>query len=102
MIELLLSDSPLPVQQDLPDVTARLGTGEFKHSVLSMLSRDPADRPTVAGLIETWNTLYPQPGVVPVGGARSSVSGDPSNKGASASAGATPPGTDAETSERSR
>ena len=52
VIELLLSVRPLPAQHDLPEVTARLGTGDFQRSVLSMLSRDPAERPTVAQLFD--------------------------------------------------
>ena len=98
VIELLLSDRPLPAQQDLPEVTARLGTGDFQHSVLSMLSRDPAERPTVAQLFEMWGRLYPQPGVSPVGAAPSSHGGASMRASSAAPTEATPPSTPPELS----
>ena len=42
-----------------------LGTELFRNSILRSLSRDPAARPSVSELIETWNSVFPQPSEPP-------------------------------------
>jgi hypothetical protein len=49
-------------ERDSMNSCTHLGTGTFRQSILSMLSRDKSKRPKVKELLAIWDSCYPQPG----------------------------------------
>lgn len=61
VVRVLMGDEPLPSEVPLqPDVKERLGNSRFRNTFLSMLSRDPTQRPTVSQLLNSWNSVFSQ------------------------------------------
>ena len=52
---------PLVIEQELPlEAKKGLGNRAYRNSILAMLSRDPAARPTVGQLVKEWKAVFQQ------------------------------------------
>jgi hypothetical protein len=57
----LQRSSQLPSKATLARVGHKLGDGTFRESILSMLSLNASERPSVSTLLATWGSCFPQP-----------------------------------------
>lgn len=62
VVKVLMGEERLPSEAVplAPEVRERLGNSRFRNVFLSMLSRDPAQRPSVAQLLASWNGFFSQ------------------------------------------
>lgn len=61
VVRVLMGEEPLPSEAPLlPEVRERLGNSRFRSVFLSMLARDPEQRPSVAQLLTSWNSVFSQ------------------------------------------
>ena len=61
VIDALTGKTPLPSERELsPDVHRGLANPTFRTTVVNMLSRDPARRPSMAELVHSWTSLMMQ------------------------------------------
>ena len=61
VIDTLLGKTALASERELtPEVHRGLGNNVFRTTVVAMLSRDPAARPSMASLVQSWQGLFMQ------------------------------------------
>ena len=61
VVRVLMGEEPLPSELPLlPEVKEKLGSSRFRNVFLSMLARDPEQRPSVSQLLTSWNSVFSQ------------------------------------------
>jgi hypothetical protein len=56
---MLKGEKPLPCEGDIPEeLRKRLGPTAFRKTILSMLHREPAQRPAIGSLLKQWTSVF--------------------------------------------
>ena len=59
VVDALLGNKQLPTEQPLTaEVKKGLGNKVYRDSIVGALARDPAQRPSVAQLVEQWTSVF--------------------------------------------
>lgn len=61
VVKVLAGEQLLPSEIELPpDIKKRLGNSMFRATFLSMLHRDPQQRPSMRQLLTSWESFFSQ------------------------------------------
>ena len=61
VVRVLAGEQQLPSEAELaPQVKKRLGNSMFRATFLSMLHRDPQQRPSIRQLLTSWESFFSQ------------------------------------------
>lgn len=61
VVDALVGEKPFASEQELSaEVRKGLGNATYRESVIAMLSRDPAQRPTMSELVHRWTNVFQQ------------------------------------------